>query len=76
MLEAMKVLRSTKTRMSTKNKKKNKNIKIVGMCHTGVVSIHCNIVNNRYQHDSRVLPTFVTCKPFGQLLNISPTNHI
>ena len=37
---------------------------------------YCNIVNNDYQQDSRVLYTFVPNKPFGGLLEISPTNHI
>ena len=37
---------------------------------------HCDIVNNYYQQDSRVLYTFVPNKPFGSLLEISPTNHI
>ena len=41
-----------------------------------VVLIHCNIVNNDYQQDSRVLYTFVPNKPFGSLLEISSTNHI
>ena len=41
-----------------------------------VVLVHCNIVNNDYQHDSRVLYTFVLNKSFGSLLEISPTNHI
>ena len=41
-----------------------------------VVLVHCDIVNNDYQHDSRVLYTFVPNKPFGSLLEISPTNHI
>ena len=43
---------------------------------TEVVLIHCNIVNNDYQQDSRVLYTFVPNKPFGSLLEISPTNRI
>ena len=43
---------------------------------TEVVLIHCNIVNNDYQQDSRILYTFVPNKPFGQLLNISPKNFI
>ena len=30
-----------------------------------VVLVHCNIVNNDYQYDSRVLYTFVPNKPFG-----------
>ena len=43
---------------------------------TEVVLVHCNIVNNDYQQDSRVLHTFVPNKSFGSLLEISPTNHI
>ena len=43
---------------------------------TGVVLVHRNIVNNNCQQDSRVLYTFVPKKPFGSLLEISPTNHI
>ena len=43
---------------------------------TKVVLAHCNIVNNDYQQDSRVLYTFVPNKPFGSLLEISPTSHI
>ena len=43
---------------------------------TEVVLVHCDIVNNDYQQDSRVLYTFVPNKPFGSLLEISPTNHI
>ena len=38
--------------------------------------VHCDIVNNDYQQDSQVLYTFVPNKPFGNLLEISPTNHI
>ena len=41
-----------------------------------VLLVHCNILNNDYQQDSRVLYTFVPNKPFGSLLEISPTNHI
>ena len=40
-----------------------------------VVLVHCNIVNNDYQQYSRVLYTFVSNKPFGSLLEISPRNH-
>ena len=43
---------------------------------TEVVLVHCNIVNNDYQQDSRVLYTFVPNKQFGSLLEISPANHI
>ena len=43
---------------------------------TEVVFVHCNIANNDYQQDSRVLYRFVPNKPFGSLLEISSTNHI
>ena len=43
---------------------------------TEVALVHCNIVDNDYQQDSSVLYTFVPNKPFGSLLEISPTNHI
>ena len=35
-----------------------------------------NAVNNSYQQFSRVLYTFISNKPFGQLLNILPYNFI
>ena len=67
-----------KLRASTKSKvTKHKNGK--NMPHleiTKVVLVHCNIVSNDYQHDSRVLYTFIPNKPFGQLLDISPKNFI
>ena len=40
---------------------------------TEVVLVHCNIVNNDYQQDSRVLNIFVPNKLFGILLEIVPT---
>ena len=43
---------------------------------TEVVLVHCNMVNNDYQHDSRVLYTFVPNKSCGSLLDICPSNHI
>ena len=39
-----------------------------------VILVHCNIVNNNYQQDLRVLYTFTLNKSFGQLLDISPKN--
>ena len=41
---------------------------------TEVVLVHCNVANNDYQCNSRVLCAFVPNKLFGQLLEISPTN--
>ena len=43
---------------------------------TEVALVHCNIVNNDYQQDSKVLYTFLPNKPFGSLLEISPKNRI
>ena len=43
---------------------------------TEVALIHCYVVNNDYQQDSRILYTFVPNKSFGRLLDISPKNFI
>ena len=43
---------------------------------TEVVLVHFNIVNNDYQQDSRVLYALAANKPFGTLLEISPTDHV
>ena len=43
---------------------------------TEVILVRCNIVNNNYQQNSRVLYTFVPNKSFGELLDISPKNFI
>ena len=70
--ETMKLLGSTKSKITKYENREN-------MPHleiTKVVLIHCNIVNNNYQQDSRVMYTFVPNKSFGQLLDISPNNFI
>ena len=41
-----------------------------------VVLVHCNIVNNNYQRNSRVFYTFVLNKSFSQLLHISSNYFI
>ena len=68
----------TKLLGSSKNKiTKDKNGENVPHLEiTEVVLVHCDIVNNDYQQDSRVLCTFVPNKPFSSLLEISPTNNI
>ena len=68
----MKLLGSTKNKI-TKDKN-GENVPHLEI--TEVVLVHCNIVNNDYQQDSRVLYTFVPNKPFGSLLENSQTNHI
>ena len=70
--ETMKLLGSTENKTA-----KNKNGENVP--HLEVVElvlVHCNLVNNDYQQDSRILYTFVPNKTFGSLLEISPTNHV
>ena len=68
----MKLLGSTENKIA-----KDKNCESVLFLEiTEVALVHCDIVNNDYQQDSRVLYTFVPNKPFGSLLEISPTNHI
>ena len=62
----MKLIGSTKSKM-TKNKN-GENVPCLEI--TEVVLIHCNVVNNSYQQNSRVLYTFVPSKLFDQLLNI------
>ena len=70
--ETMKLLGSTKNKI-TKDKN-GENIPHLEI--TEVVLIHCDIVNNDYQHHLKVLYTFVPNKLFGSLLDISPTNHM
>ena len=43
---------------------------------TEIMLVHCNIVNNDCQQDSRALHTFIPNKLFGQLLDISHKNFI
>ena len=68
----MKLLGSTKNKI-TKDKN-GENVPHLEI--TEVVLVHCNMVNNDFQHGSRVLYTFVPNKSFGSFLDISPSNHI
>ena len=68
----MKLLGKTENKI---NKDKNgKNVPHLEI--TEGVLVHCNIVNDDYQQDSRILYTFVPNKSIGRLLEISPRNHI
>ena len=59
--ETMKLLGSNEKKITKdKNDENVPHLKI-----NEVVLVHCNIVNNDYQQDSRVLYTFVPNKPFG-----------
>ena len=68
----MKLLGSTESKM-TKDKN-GENVPYLEVAE--LLLIHCNLVNNDYQQDSRILFTFVPNKAFGSLLEISPTNHV
>ena len=62
----MKLFGSTENKIiQDKNSENVPHLKI-----TEEVLVHCNIVNNDYQQDSRVLYTFVPNKPFGSVLEI------
>ena len=68
----MKLLGSTKNKIT-----EDKNVENVPHLEiTEIVLVYCDIVNNDYKQDSRVLYTFVPNKSFGSLLDISPANHI
>ena len=71
-LETMKLLGSSENK--TTKDKDGENVPHLEI--TGVILVHCNIVNNDYQQNSRVLYTFFPNKSFGSLLEISLTNHI
>ena len=66
----MKLLGSTKSKITRDKNGEN----VSHLETTDVVLIHCNIVNNNYQQNSRILYTFVPNKSFDQLLDISPKN--
>ena len=68
----MKLLGSTKSKIT-----KNENTEIVPKLEiTEVALIHCNIVNNNCQQNSRVFYTFVSNKSFDQLLDTLLKNFI
>ena len=70
--ETMELLESTENKITKEKYGEN----VLNVEITEVVLVHCDLVNNDYQQHSRVLYTFVPNKPFGSLLEISPTNHI
>ena len=70
--ETMKLLGSTENKITKNENDEN----VLHLEITELVLVHCNIANNDYQQDSKVLYTFVPNKPFSGLLEISPKNHI
>ena len=70
--ETMKLLGSAESKITKdKNGENVPRLEVVDL-----VLLHCNLVNNDYQQDSRILYAFVPNKTFGSLLEISPTNHV
>ena len=49
-------------------------MKMVKIENTKVVLIHCNMADNDYQQNSRVLYKFIQNRLFGQLLDVLPKN--
>ena len=70
--ETMKLLENTESKIT--GEKDSENVPQLEVVE--LVLIHCNIVDNIYQQNSRILYTFVPNKPFGSLLEISSPNHI
>ena len=65
--ETTKLLQSTENKIT--NDKNGEDVPHFEI--TDVVLVHCNVVNNFFQQDSRILYTFVQNKPFDSLLEIS-----
>ena len=67
----MKLLGSTESKITKdKNGENVPHLEIVEL-----VLVHCNLANNDYQQDSRILYNFVPNRTFGSLSEISPTNQ-
>ena len=70
--KTMKLLGSTLSKINKdKNGESVPHLEVVKL-----VLVHCNLANNDYQQDSRILFTFAPNKAFGSLLEISPTNYV
>ena len=70
--ETMKLLGRTESKITKdKNGENVPHLEVVEL-----VLVHCNLANNDYQQNSRILFTFVPNKTFDSLLEISPTNHV
>ena len=63
----MKLLRSTKKYVDQDNDGEN----VAKLESVEVVLVHCNLVNNNYQQESKVLFPFVSNKQFGQIITIA-----
>ena len=70
--EMMKLLGSTKNKITKDENGQN----VPHLEITKVVLVHCDIIKNDYQQDSRVVYTLVPNRSFVQLLDISTKDSI
>ena len=68
----MKLLEITKSKITEDESSEN----VSHLEITEVILVNCKIVNNNYEHNSRVLYTFIPNKSFSQSLDISPKNFV
>ena len=66
--ETMELLGTTKSKITKNENGEN----VLYLEFTEIALVHCNIVNNNYQQNSRAWYTFILNKSFGQVLDISP----
>ena len=70
--ETMKLLGSTSNSID-----KDKNSELVPKLESvDLALVHCNVVNNSYQQESKVLFTFAPNRKYGQLITVSPHSLI
>ena len=70
--ETMKLLGSAESKVTkVKTVKKVPRLEVFEL-----VLVHCNLLNNDYQQDSRISYAFVPINTFGSLLEMPPTNHV
>ena len=67
----MKLLGSTESKIAKDKNGEN----VPHLEKVELVLVHCNLANNDYQQDSRILYTFVPNKALGSLLESLPPNH-
>ena len=70
--QTIKLLASTKNKRTEDKSCEN----VPSLVIAEAVLVLCNIVNNDYQQDSRVLYTFLLNKSCGELLDISTKNFV
>ena len=70
--QTMKLLGSTESKITKDKNGEN----VLHLEIAELILIHCNLVSNNYQQNSRILYTSTPDQYFGSFLQISPPNHI